>query len=137
MKVEEPFVPYGISQAIKISSDLEIVRKAKEGVNTETLWDFLKSINSSKMEFEEYLPQSLKTLSRKKVLDEAESERILSIMRVFQKADELFEDVSYFKKWLKLHNPYLGDTPASFLKTSTGCQVIYDEIGRMQHGIMA
>ena len=89
------------------------------------------------MEFEEYLPLSLKTLGRKKMLDEADSERILNIMRVFAQGQALFDDVEVFKKWLKQENPYLGDAPITFLKTSTGCQVILDEIGRAQHGIMA
>ncbi|MEM6736252.1 MAG: antitoxin Xre/MbcA/ParS toxin-binding domain-containing protein [Bacteroidota bacterium] len=136
MKAEEPFATYGILPRLSEISDLELARKAQEGISTKALWDFLKSINYSKMEFEEYLPLSLKSLSRKETLDENESERILSIMRVFERGRDFFGAVEPFKKWLKAPNPYLGDAPASLLKTSTGCQAILHEIGRAEHGIM-
>ena len=137
MKVEEPSIPYGALLNLSNTSDLELARKAQQGIATATLWTFLKSINCSKMEFEEYLPLSLKSLSRKDSLNEAESERILSIMRVFQKGKAFFGEIAPFKKWLDTHNPYLGVAPASLLKTSTGCQAILHEIGRAEHGIMA
>jgi len=137
MKSEEPFVPYGIVTSMINLSDLTLARKAQSGFKTEELWKFLKSINCSKVEFEEYLPMSLKTLSRKDILDEAESERILSLMRVFEKGRDFFGGIEPFKKWLKAPNPYLGNAPAMFLKTSTGCQAILHELGRAEHGIMA
>jgi len=137
LKVQEPIPLYGFQPITATSTDLDLIKQARDGLKTAALWKFLKLINCSKMEFEEYLPLSLKTLGRKETLNEAEGERILNIMRVFAKGKELFDDVEVFKRWLKEDNPFLGDAPITFLKTSTGCQVILDEIGRAQHGIMA
>jgi putative toxin-antitoxin system antitoxin component (TIGR02293 family) len=136
MKVEEPLAAYGFAPLF-LESNVELVAAARNGVHTSMLWDFLKSIGSSKAEFEDLLPYSLKTFSRKEILDEAMGERILSIIRVFRKGEEVFGDISKFKDWIKHFNPYLDDIPKSYLTTSTGCQVVIDELGRIEHGITA
>ena len=136
MKIEEPLVAYGMTSAT-FDSDIELIKQARKGVQTALLWDFLKVIDSSKTDFEFFLPRSLNTFSRKKVLDEAMSERILSIIRVFKKGEDLFGNVAKFKLWLDKFNPILGDYPKQYLITSTGCQVVIDELGRAQHGNMA
>lgn len=71
-------------------------------------------IESSKSEFEDLLPYSLKTLGRKNLLDEAMGERILNIIKVFKKGEEVFGEVSVFKNWLKKFHPILGDEPKNF-----------------------
>ncbi|MFY0689786.1 MAG: DUF2384 domain-containing protein [Cyclobacteriaceae bacterium] len=134
--VEEPLISYGITTSL-LHSDLEIVSEARKGVQTKMFWDFLKAINSSKAEFEELLPSSLKTFSRKKILDEATGERILNIIKVFSMGEKVFQDISKFKNWLKKYNPIIGDEPRNYLNTSTGCQVVIQELGRAQHGVMA
>lgn len=134
--VEEPLGAYGIKPN-QLDSDLSIIAEARKGVQTKMFWHFLKSIKSSKVEFEELLPSSIKTFSRKQILDEATGERILNIIRVFRAGEQLFGDIDKFKKWLHKYHPMLGDEPRSFLNTTTGCQVVIDEIRRAQHGIMA
>lgn len=134
--VSEPLVAYGIRPDY-LDSDLAIITEARKGVNTDLLWEFLRSIKSSKTEFEEFLPSSLKTFSRKKILDEATGERVLNIIRVFRAGEQLFGDVQKFKEWTRKFHPMLGDEPRTFLNTTTGCQVVLDEIRRAQHGIMA
>lgn len=136
MKVEEPLAAYGI-QKNALDSNVELLRVARNGVNTSMLWDFLKVIGSSKAEFESLLPYSLKTFSRKKLLDEAMGERILNIMKVFKKGEEVFEDIATFKRWLHKYHPILGDHPKNFLNTATGCQIVMDELGRAEHGVMS
>ncbi|MBV6645393.1 MAG: DUF2384 domain-containing protein [Cyclobacteriaceae bacterium] len=136
MKVEEPLATYGIQPAT-LDSDYELIQQARKGLRTSMLWDFLKSIDSTKAEFEAFLPYSLKTFSRKKLLNEEISERILNIIRVFKKGEEFFGNVPAFKRWLDKHHPILGDQPSKFLNTSTGCQIVLDELGRAEHGVMA
>ncbi len=135
-RVGEPLVAYGV-KASHLDSDLAIIMEARQGVDTGMLWDFLKSIKSSKTEFEDYLPTSLKTFSRKKILDEATGERVLNVIRVFWVGEQLFGDIEKFKTWLTRYHPMLGDEPRSFLNTTTGCQVVIDELRRAQYGIMA
>lgn len=135
MKVSEPLAAYGLTPK-SLDSDIEIIHHARQGVKTQMFWDFLKGIESSKSEFESFLPYSLKTFSRKSTLDEAMGERVLNIIRVFKKGEELFDDVQIFKSWLEKFNPALGDKPRNFLNTSTGCTLIIDELGRAQHGVL-
>lgn len=136
MNIEEPLVAYGILGS-SLDSNSELIRVARGGVRTDMLWDFLSAIKSSKSEFEEFLPYSLKTFSRKKVLDEAMGERVLMIIKAFRKGEEVFGDVAVFKKWLIKFNPILGDEPKNFLGTSTGCQLVINELGRIEHGVMS
>ncbi len=136
MLVQEPLVEYGVKPA-SLDSDLELLRYARKGIETALLWEFLKVIGTSKQDFEEFLPSSLKTFSRKERLDEAMSERILNIIRVFKKGEEVFRSIDAFKQWLTLYHPILGSKPSDYLKTSTGCHLLLDELGRAQHGIMA
>lgn len=136
MKVEEPLIAYGMSSST-LDSDIELVRVARRGVHTTLLWDFLKVIKSSKSEFEDLLPYSLKTFSRKRLLDEAMGERILNIIKVFKKGEEVFGEVSIFKEWLNKFHPILDDEPKNFLKTSTGCQIVINELIRIEHGVMS
>lgn len=136
MKVEEPLAAYGLT-AQSLESDVELIRHARVGIKTSMFWDFLKAIKSSKSEFEQFLPYSLKTFSRKRVLDEEMGERVLNIMRVFKKGEDYFGDIEKFKIWIDRFNPFIGDKPKNFLTTSTGCQIIIDELGRAEHGIMA
>ncbi|MEQ8472141.1 MAG: DUF2384 domain-containing protein [Marinoscillum sp.] len=136
MKVEEPLAIYGIKKN-DLDSDIELINHARSGVQTKMLWDFLKVIKTSKSDFEELLPYSLKTFSRKSTLDESMGERILTIIRVFKVGEEFFGDVAPFKDWINRYNPILGDCPKNYLKTTTGCQVIIDTLGRAAHGVMA
>lgn len=136
LTVSEPLALYGI-QNLGLNSHMAIISEARKGIQTSMFWNFLKVIKSSKAEFEELLPSSLKTFSRKKTLDEATGERILNIIHVFQVGEELFGDVDKFKSWLRKYHPILGDEPRAFLNTTTGCQVVIDELRRAQHGVMA
>lgn len=136
MKIAEPLIAHGMSYDM-LDSEIELVRAARKGVSTTLLWDFLKVIHSSKAEFESLLPYSLKTFSRKNVLDEAMGERILNIIKVFKKGEEVFGNVAVFKKWLEKHHPVLGEKPKNFLNTTTGCQLIISELGRAIHGVTA
>lgn len=134
--VSEPLAQYGI-QDRGLNSHFGIIAEARKGIKTNMLWDFLKVINSSKADFEALLPSSLKTFSRKETLDEATGERILNIIHVFQVGESLFGDIEKFKSWLVKYHPILGDEPRTFLNTTTGCQVVIDELRRAQHGVMA
>jgi putative toxin-antitoxin system antitoxin component (TIGR02293 family) len=136
MKVEEPLALYGI-KPINLFSDIEIIKEARKGIETSMLWDFLKAIKTTKADFEKFLPSSLKTFTRKEKLNEAMSERVLSVIKVFKMGEDVFGDTDKLKLWLERYNPILGDKPSSFMTTSTGCQVVIDELGRAQHGIMA
>jgi len=68
-----------------------------------------------------------------------ESERLLRISAVFDRAVELFEgDVPAAAAWLTTPQPALGRrTPLAYSRTEVGAREVEDLIGRLEHGVFA
>lgn len=84
------------------------------------------------------LPQ--RTLMRRKAAGRLlpdESERLLRISGVFEKALQLFEqDADRARRWLTTPNRELDNTPPlGFARTEIGAREVEDLIGRLQHGV--
>lgn len=86
------------------------------------------------------LPQ--RTLARRKVvgrLSSEESERLLRLSRIFEKAVALFEgNVDAAVAWLRRPKRALGDkSPLTYSRTEVGARQVEDLIGALEHGIFA
>jgi putative toxin-antitoxin system antitoxin component (TIGR02293 family) len=66
-----------------------------------------------------------------------ESERLLRISSVFERALELFEgDVQRARRWLSTPSKELdGTSPLDFARTEIGAREVEDLIGRLEHGV--
>jgi putative toxin-antitoxin system antitoxin component (TIGR02293 family) len=83
-----------------------------------------------------------RTLARRKTagrLSPSESERLLRISTVFEKAVELFEgDVPGAVSWLTAPKRALGNhTPLSYSRTEVGAREVESLIGRIEHGVFS
>jgi putative toxin-antitoxin system antitoxin component (TIGR02293 family) len=83
-----------------------------------------------------------RTLARRKVRGRFapdESERLLRLSTVFEKAVELFEgDVPAAVAWLKSPKRALGqETPLDYSRSELGAREVEDLIGRLEHGVFA
>ena len=81
-----------------------------------------------------------RTLSRRRVegrLRPDESERLLRVSTLFDKAVALFEgDNGSALRWLQTSQPGLGGAvPFEFAKTEVGAREVEDLIGRLEHGV--
>jgi putative toxin-antitoxin system antitoxin component (TIGR02293 family) len=84
------------------------------------------------------IPQ--RTLIRRKSsgrLRPDESERLLRVARVFEKALGLFDrDADSARQWLSRPSQELGgETPLNFARTEIGARDVEDLIGRLEHGV--
>ncbi len=84
------------------------------------------------------IPQ--RTLMRRRVggrLRPNESERLLRVSGVFEKAVELFEgDIGAARRWLTAPIKELDNqTPLDFARTEIGARDVEDLIGRLEHGV--
>jgi len=72
-------------------------------------------------------------------LTKPESERLLRLSLVFEKAVNLFEgDAESARAWLSRSNKALGgETPLSAVETEIGAREVEDLIGRLEHGVFA
>jgi putative toxin-antitoxin system antitoxin component (TIGR02293 family) len=83
-----------------------------------------------------------RTLARRRAagkLTGDESDRLLRVSMVFDKAVDLFEgDVAAAATWLLTGRKALGNrTPLAYSRTEAGAREVENLIGRLEHGIFA
>ncbi len=74
---------------------------------------------------------------KKGQLDEDESDRVLRLKRILEKATETFEgDKEAAHAWLDSPNRALGgDAPFTLVSTGSGGRAVEEVLGRMDHGL--
>jgi putative toxin-antitoxin system antitoxin component (TIGR02293 family) len=71
-------------------------------------------------------------------LNRVVSEHILQLAEVAARGVEVFGDKAAFLAWLHHANTALGhQTPVSLLSSRFGAEIVLDELGRLEHGIVA
>ncbi|MFU8859789.1 MAG: antitoxin Xre/MbcA/ParS toxin-binding domain-containing protein [Cyclonatronaceae bacterium] len=138
MVVNDVVVKYRASRENTYST----VEQAQEGVPVSAFFDLLEVTGLSKIELSGLLDVSFKTIQRyqkeNKKLSALNSEQILKMITLYQKAEEVFGDVASFNRWLR--KPALGlagQHPLKFMQTPGGIDLIYDELMRIEHGLLA
>ncbi len=73
-----------------------------------------------------------------KTFDSIQTERIISIVMLYNKGLDVFEEKARFDVWLSAKNVALGGIePKSLLDSTFGIGYLKDELGRIEHGILA
>ncbi len=92
-------------------------------------------------ELTKYLHVSERTLKRyapKKLLSTALSDHILQIAKVYTRSLEVFENEESATCWLKQNNIAFGNmAPIYLLDTSSGIEMVLDELIRIEYGVIA
>ena len=120
----------------------DMVSMVREGV---TFYHFTKLSDKIHFNIEEwasFLHLSERTIQRykkeKKAFDPIYSERILQIELLYKRGAEVFGDETNFQTWMDSNIIAMGNIkPKSLLDTSFGISMISDELGRIEHGILA
>jgi putative toxin-antitoxin system antitoxin component (TIGR02293 family) len=125
-----------------IKSNIAIALEANKGVDAQTFFDIVKLSGYSKDEMARVFSTSVKTFSRyekeNKKLSPLRSELILKIIALFKKGIEVFGGLESFKAWLAKPAYGLGGhTPFSLIHTSTGIDLVQDELTRIEFGDLA
>ncbi len=84
---------------------------------------------------------SERTFQRRKVdhkpLSASESDRVLRIARVAERAEKVFEDPDKARRWLSSPHSLLGRAPLELLSTDAGARAVEDELVRIDFGDFA
>jgi len=136
--VKETAVKYDVST----ENDFTMARKAHEGVQAAAFFDLITISGLTHQELASLLDLSFKTIQRyqkeKKKLNALNSEQLLKLIAIYQKAEEVFGDVSSFDRWLRKPAAGLGNIiPFKFLQTPGGIDLIRDELYRIEYGALA
>ena len=99
-------------------------------------------IHIEMQEWADYLHISERTIQRYKkegkVFDPIYSEKIILVELLYKKGVDVFGIEDNFYTWMDTRSIALvGVKPKDLLDTSFGITMVYDELGRIEHGIFA
>jgi len=125
-----------------INNRFMLVREANKGVNSEEFFKFAEVSGQNPSILSGYLNLSLKTLMRyrrsRKKLNPDKSEQLLKWFALYMKGIKIFSNINSFNNWLNKPAYGLGNViPVSLMNTSTGIDLIVEELQRIEFGDLA
>jgi putative toxin-antitoxin system antitoxin component (TIGR02293 family) len=122
--------------------EVNLANMAREGVSFYRLTKLSEYIQLGMQEWAEYLHLSERTMQRYKkegkTFDPIYSEKIIIIELLYKKGINIFGIKDNFYTWMDTVSVALGGVkPKDMLDTNFGITMIYDELGRIEHGIFA
>ncbi|MCW3116376.1 MAG: hypothetical protein JWM28_458 [Chitinophagaceae bacterium] len=122
-------------------SDFDILSSTRQGFSKHVLMGLAKKISLTLQEFANIMHISERTLQR---YDDADiikteyAEKAVELARLYTRGEEVFGTMDKFKTWMKSPvHAFRGVTPVSLLDTSIGFDMVFKELGRIEHGIFA
>lgn len=119
-----------------------LIKLVREGIPYSEFSKVLTKYPFTLKEWSNYLNISTRTLERhrddNKSFRQEQSERILAIFQLLNYGNTVFDFQKGFYNWLNSESIALGGIkPKELLDTSIGIGIIKDELGRIEHGILA
>jgi putative toxin-antitoxin system antitoxin component (TIGR02293 family) len=136
--VREVAVKYEVNEENQFS----LVNKAQLGLPASAFFDLQEITKFSNQELAGLLNISFKTIQRYekegKHLSAQNSEQLLKIIALYQKAEQVFGSLESFNRWLRKPAPGLrGQKPFSLMQTSGGIDLVREEVIRIEFGALA
>ncbi len=121
---------------------LHIIEMVRAGVGYDDFSQIAGDTAFSMADWANYLQLSERTLQRnqkeKKLFQPVQSEKIIELSMLYQYGVEVFGDKGNFDTWLHSQSIALGGrVPKDLLDTKFGVGLIRDELGRIEHGVLA
>ena len=119
-----------------------MVQRVEEGLPVMEVVQFGKQAGFSTTELAKLINIPTRTYARrvagKARLTLSEGERAARLMRIFDRAKQLFVTGENVRKWLHTELPALGwRTPIDFAQTEPGAREVENLIGRIEHGVFS
>jgi len=124
-----------------IASRMLLIDLSRKGVTKGFLLRVARYLGLSVGQMAKLLPVTERTIQRygrDRRFTPAVSEQILQISAVAARGEEVFGGREAFLVWLRSPSPALGNrTPASLLGSRFGSEIVLDELGRIEHGVVS
>lgn len=125
----------------EIESEIDMYEVGKEGIPKKSLVHLAVSMDLSMRSMASILHIAERTLQRKnenELLAAEVSEHIIQLAEVYSRGTDVIGDAGRFRRWLNTSNTAFGyRSPIEMLSSRYGAQMVLDELGRMEHGIVA
>jgi putative toxin-antitoxin system antitoxin component (TIGR02293 family) len=132
----------GRSLGLLAGDTTKVVEQVQRGFLYAAIARFHKASGLSVASIADLIRIPQRTLMRRKAngrLEPEESERLLRISGIFEKAVDLFEgDANSARRWLMSPSKELDhQTPLDFSRTEIGAREVEDLMGRLEHGVFS
>ncbi|MEN8249225.1 MAG: antitoxin Xre/MbcA/ParS toxin-binding domain-containing protein [Bacteroidota bacterium] len=125
--LEEPAASYATGSYYNLSA---------QSISKTYIKKVLKLTGLSVTELISLLPISIDTYKRKSIFNPSVTEKILEIEEVYRRGIDAFG--KSFHQWMLTENIAIGGgKPKALLSNSFGIRLLLDEIGRLEHGVLA
>jgi putative toxin-antitoxin system antitoxin component (TIGR02293 family) len=122
-----------------LMSPMEIIELSRKGLPKRAADILSKGVSLTDREMARILNLSERTFHRYRpetMLDTATTERLLQLVSLYQKGEEVFESLENFKRWMRRTlGLFDNKSPLDLLDTTTGFQLVKDELGRIEYGV--
>ena len=153
-EVNEPMAAYAVqapvpsfyhllegARSVKFSTDFDIINLARKGFPKSVLLSLAKKISLNIQELANILHISERTLQRyddNAIIKTEYAEKAVELARLYTRGEEVFGSMDKFKIWVKTPGyVFKGEAPVTILDTSAGFDMVFRELGRIEHGIFA
>jgi putative toxin-antitoxin system antitoxin component (TIGR02293 family) len=122
-------------------TDFDVLQFTRSGLPKRLLLSLAKRISLTIQELADIMHISERTLQRyddDAIIKTEYAEKAVELARLYTRGEEVFGSLDKFKTWMKtpLH-VFRGETPVSLLDSSVGFDIVFKELGRIEHGIFA
>ena len=125
--LQEPSAAYGATNYFTL---------ANKNISKDYIKEVLAISKLSLSEIIAILPISIDSYKRKTIFNPPVTEKVLEIEEVYRRGLDAFG--TGFYAWMDTENVILGGIkPKSLLSNSFGIRKLLDQIGRMEHGVLA
>jgi putative toxin-antitoxin system antitoxin component (TIGR02293 family) len=124
-----------------IKNESDFIRLIRVGIPKQAMNHLMEIADISLTEMALIVHTSDRTLRRysdHQKLSQEQSERMIELAKLYSRGEEVFGSINKFKDWMDTTLlPFGNKKPKAFLDTSLGIQMIMDELGRIEHGVLA
>jgi len=126
----------------KLLDTVELLKLSRKGITIGLFEEIVKSSSYTLKEWSKFLHLTERTIQRykkeKRKFEPLQSERIIEITKLNFKGKKVFGSKVNFEEWMNSKIIALGNVrPIELLDSSFGIDLIMDELGRIEHGILA
>ena len=124
-----------------LKSPMDLIELSQKGVSKGALNHLIKYCSIPLKQMAALLPITERTIQRYTAADRfspAVSEQIIAIAQIISRGEEVFGDRTRFLTWMNQKNTALSDNkPFDLLSSRFGANLIIDELGRIEHGVIS
>jgi putative toxin-antitoxin system antitoxin component (TIGR02293 family) len=124
-----------------IASRMDLIQLSSKGITKDSLLHLASYLSMSIRQMAGLLPVTERTIQRykrKQRFNRVVSEQVLQIAEVAVRGGDVFGDRDKFLSWMRSPSPALGNrSPAFLLRSRFGIEVVLDELGRIEHGVVS